>query len=587
MKETLHIYTRVSTKTQYEDGTSIDTQTALGIQKAEELGFDYKVWNEGAASSHHEDLLNRPVLTQLRGEIEDGNVKNLFAFNNDRLSRNDITQQTIKIALQRKDVILFTKDGKFDLTDPSDKFFKTLLDGIAEYDNALRAERSRLGKINKVKQGQWYGAPPPFGYQIKDKRLEPEPFESQWVNEIFKMTLDGKSVMEIKRKLDTNGVEPRRKRGSFSTGSILRLMKNTHYIGYYTFEDKKSGEVIKCHCPPIMDDRLYHDVHKALEKRVDRKHHHNASFKNFYLLRDFMYCNHCGSKISGRINQKKNENLYYCPKKERSWKSRSSTKKNRYKRGRVDGHGCDMVKSLSIPLTDHFVWTKVLDVISKSSLLKEEVKKTVLNEKFDTYSDNTEIIKREKAKRSKLVRQIEEIQLSIAEMETKYLLKKYDETIYQKIEKNLTEELSKLNDEIEQSRLKIKELGNQKKWGDWLSSYNERIEEYENYSPEERKVFLDGIIEKILVKYDKELNEHHLKISFVMPLIDDGIKYRTKDKSDGYELVDGETDTVIGWTPQTGGRKGKNTPQQNYSTVTDFAKLRGWSTSVPFSTAVR
>lgn len=33
------------------------------------------------------------------------------------------------------------------------------------------------------------------------------------------------------------------------------------------------------------------------------------------------------------------------------------------------------------------------------------------------------------------------------------------------------------------------------------------------------------------------------------------------------ELVDGETDTVIGWKPQTGGRKGKNTPQQNYSTV--------------------
>jgi len=242
MKETLHIYTRVSTKTQDEDGTSIDTQTALGIQKAEELGFDYKVWNEGGASSHHDDLLNRPVLTQLMGEVENGNVQNLFVFNNDRLSRNDITQQTIKIALQRKNVILFTKDGKFDLTNPSDKLFKTLLDGIAEYDNALRAERSRLGKINKVKQGQWYGAPPPFGYQIKDKKLVPEPIEAQWVNEIFKMTLDGKSVMEVKRALDTNGVEPRRKRGSFSTGSIIRLMKNTHYIGTIPLRTRSQGK---------------------------------------------------------------------------------------------------------------------------------------------------------------------------------------------------------------------------------------------------------------------------------------------------------------------------------------------------------
>ena len=585
MKETLHIYTRVSTKTQDEDGTSIDTQKELGVKKAEELGFDHKVWNEGGASSHHDDLLNRPVLTQLMGEVENGNVQNLFVFNNDRLSRNDITQQTIKIALQRNNVILFTKDGKFDLTNPSDKLFKTLLDGIAEYDNALRSERSRLGKINKVKQGQWYGAPPPYGYQIKDKRLKPEPLEAQWVNEIFKMTLDGKSVMEIKRKLDINGVEPRRKKGSFSTGSILRLIKNTHYIGYYTFEDKKSGEVIKCHCPPIMDDRLYHDVHKVLVKRAERKHHTNRTTTNFYLLRDFMYCNSCGSKIAGRIVKRKNENLYYCPNKERSWKSGTSTEKNRYKRGRVDGHGCEMTRSLSIPLTDHFVWTKVLEVISKSSLLKEEVKNRVLDTKDAPNSDNTAIIKKEKAKRSKLLRQIEDIQASIAEMETKYLLKKYDETIYQKIEKNLSDELTKLNDEIEQSRLKIKELGNQKKWIDWLSAYNDRIEEYENYTEEERKVFLEGIIEHILVRYDKETNEHHLKISFVMPLIDDGIRYKTEEKSTGYELVDGEKDTVIGITPTPRGKK--TTPLQNYSTVTDFARLRGWSTSVPFSDAVR
>ena len=47
----------------------------------------------------------------------------------------------------------FTKIRKFDFTNPSDKLFKTLLDGIAEYDNALRSERSRLEKLvrlNKV-----------------------------------------------------------------------------------------------------------------------------------------------------------------------------------------------------------------------------------------------------------------------------------------------------------------------------------------------------------------------------------------------------------------------------------------------------
>ena len=179
LKDILHIYTRVSTRVQDVDGTSLDTQKELGISKSEELDFKYKVWNEGGASSHHEDLHNRPVLTQLMSEVENGKVSNLFVYNNDRLSRNDITQQTIKIALQRNNVILYTKDGKFDLANPSDKLFKTLLDGIAEYDNALRAERSRLGKISKIKQGFWYGAPPPFGYVIKEKKLVPNPLESK------------------------------------------------------------------------------------------------------------------------------------------------------------------------------------------------------------------------------------------------------------------------------------------------------------------------------------------------------------------------------------------------------------------------
>ena len=35
-------------------------------------------------------------------------------------------------------------------------------------------------------------------------------------------------------------------------------------------------------------------------------------------------------------------------------------------------------------------------------------------------------------------------------------------------------------------------------------------------------------------------NEHHLKISFIMSLVDDGIRYKSDNKKDGYELVDGK-----------------------------------------------
>ena len=86
MKEILHIYTRVSSAIQ-EEGTSLETQKELGIKKSKELGMKYQIWNEGAASSHHENLKNRPKISELLLEIEQGNIKHLFVYNNDRLSR--------------------------------------------------------------------------------------------------------------------------------------------------------------------------------------------------------------------------------------------------------------------------------------------------------------------------------------------------------------------------------------------------------------------------------------------------------------------------------------------------------------------
>ena len=59
-------------------------------------------------------------------------------------------------------------------------------------------------------------------------------------------------------------------------------------------------------------------------------------------------------------------------------------------------------------------------------------------------------------------------------------------------------------------------------------------------------------------------------------LVDDGIKYKSKNKKDGYDLIDGSKDTAIGIKPQKAGRKSKlNTHLLNYSTVTDFARFLG------------
>ena len=84
-------------------------------------------------------------------------------------------------------------------------------------------------------------------------------------------------------------------------------------------------------------------------------------------------------------------------------------------------------------------------------------------------------------------------------------------------------------------------------------------------------------------------NEHILTIKFKLPLVNDSIKYNDPDdKSAGYKVKTGK-DKLEGNLPvPKGGRPSKKNPSlHHHSTVTDFARLRGWSTSVPFSNAVR
>ena len=542
MKDILHIYTRVSSAVQ-EEGTSLETQKELGIKKSKELGMKYQIWNEGAASSHHENLTNRPKISELLFELEKGNIKHLFVYNNDRLSRNDKTQFIIKNAIIKHGVMLYTKDGTYDLNNPTDKLMKSLLDGVAEYDNAIRAERTRLGKLNKVRNGGWYGAPPPYGYEIVDGKLAIHPKEGKTVKTIYKLFNDGISIAEIKRRLDKQGVTARRG-GLFNTGSINKLLQNTHHIGYYTYTDKKSGETVEVSCPPLVDETVWNRVQERRQKIFERKGQNNRT-KRFYLLRNLMYCGECGSQMSGRINEPKNERNYFCPNKTRNWKNNKPTEETQYKRGKVDGYGCNMNRSLNIPITDEFVWNSVRKVVSESSTLKEGFKKEVLHSKFATEEEIKTELKNQKTKSKRWMTELQQIQLSIADVETNNLLRKYDAEVYEKIVGNLNAELDKTKEEIEQTRLRIKELGKEQKWLDWVQKYADQVDELDTYSDEQKKEYLDGIIDRIEVRLDQETRDHQLDIIFRLPLVGDGVEYVDKNnKSAGYQLVDGYTTTT-------------------------------------------
>ncbi len=563
-KKILHIYTRVSTVAQRDKGTSLDTQLSLGIKRAKELKLSYKHWDEGGKSSHHEDIKDRPVLSALYDSIVNGDVKHLWIYDQSRLSRNDYVASSFRFICDKHQVTVYTKDGQYDLSNPTDKLLKQMLDALAQFDNASRAEKTRLGKINRVKAGYWHGGPAPFGYKIVDKRLVIEPSESKWVKKIFTETLAGKSTLDVKRLLDSKGVIPRRAKGLWTIGSLQALMKNTHYIGKYEYTDKKSETSVKVSCPAIVDEVTWKAVQQLKKREIARTPQKNRT-KKFYLLRDLMFCGHCGRPFGARSKESKNENLYYCPNKERTWVTDGGTKTPWAR-----GTGCGMARSLNIPETDSLVWELVGKVHSKSSLLKEEVKRRILKEQGVGAVRSEAEIKALEVKIKKLQKELSQAQEAQGGLEANFRLGEISKKVYEFGVQRVKEKINLVETELTNTQLEL--LGNDtnKKWVDWVAKFGEELIKIDKLSEEDKKTYLSGLIEKITVMYLPEVNEHQLTLHFHLPIVNDGIRWKNpKLKSKGYALVKGGKEAGVRIKKKDPRWKKAVTPFQNSSVTVE------------------
>ena len=539
---TLHCYTRVSTRIQETDGTSLENQKELGIKRAGELGFTHKIWNEGAKSSHHEDIGARPVLSSLLTDIRDGKVKHLWVLEQSRLSRNDMVASTIRYECNKAGVILYTKDGQYDLNNPSDTFTRQILDATSQLENALRTERSRMGKLQRARQGNWHGGAPPYGYSIDKKKLAINPDEARWVKRVFSEYLNGTPVIQIKTILDTNGISPRRGGAYWSLGTLQLMLRSTVYIGRYIYRDKKSEESVEVSAPKIIDDTVWYECQRKREGSLKRKGQVNRT-KRFYLLRDIMSCGHCGTPIGAKTGDgvKQRHNYYYCPAKERKWKTSVNgsaaeidlTNKTKWVRGKH----CEMVRSLNIDETDKSVWEAVKDTVTKSHILKERMKQEMLADKDKDdveYKNDLNNYKKRERTATKALQRVEE---TIGKVETDRLLEKMDKSLYQQVRKNLDEERTHATNELEQIRLLVKETANKKKWIDWVGKFKDTYENVDGLNPQERKEYLGGLLDRIEVFLDTDTLEHQLDIFFQLPIVGD--RYENEAKGRAAEVIDG------------------------------------------------
>lgn len=531
MKDTLHIYSRVSSQVQEEDGTSLDTQVELGIERSDYLGMDYKVWNEGARSSSNDDLSNRPVLSELLQAVQEGEVKHLYVWNTDRLSRNLQTWGFIRLLLIKNDVHLHTPTGEMILSDPQTNLMLGIMSEFSQYDNSIRIERFRLGKLQKIKEGRWKGGPPPFGYYLLVGHLEIHPEEAEWVVRIHEMYRDGHSVDEIKDELLRNGVMTRRDNPVWSLGSINKLLTNTHYDGYWYYKDKKSGSTIRNTCPRICSPELIQGVKDSWEKRRYKKEGSTRTktgvTKYTYLLSKLLVCGECGSYYYGNYRKGRTSNYYHC-----------GNKTNKFRDKHRDNYvECGSKRNVRIDTTERVVWDLVKDVLGKSHIYKETIKVGVMGSSVslkETQKKQSDVHKQV----GKLHGEVQKITETIVDLTTENLL---DES------RDLNRVIKKLEDKRNQTEARIQtlvedlqEMKDEGRWVDWLKVWKDRLNDLDTLNDVERRDFLKGIVSKVVVsEFDKQ--KHKLEVTFELPWVGDKLEYvDPSDKSKGYKVVEGK-----------------------------------------------
>lgn len=77
-------------------------------------------------------------------------------------------------------------------------------------------------------------------------------------------------------------------------------------------------------------------------------------------------------------------------------------------------------------------------------------------------------------------------------------------------------------------------------------AFGAEVKNTNQYTDEQRKDYIGGIVERIDVKWLKEPRQHELTITFRLPIVGDRIEWKnSKQKSQGYTLVEGQKTDVV------------------------------------------
>jgi site-specific DNA recombinase len=376
------IYARVSTARQEEEGT-IATQILQINEFAEKNG--YKIVEVYKDEGWSGVSIARPDLDRLRVDAKKNMWEAVLFYDPDRLARRYFFQELVIDELKELGI-----ESLFVTMPQSKNSEDDLMFGVrgvfAQYERTKIAERFRIGKVRKAKEGHIIVTEAPYGYNFikrtpeKQGYLEINEYEASIVKNLFAWVVnEGLTLRAIVRRLQELNIKPRKSiRGVWNTSTLSNLLRNRTYIGeghygasyaviptnpikkdkYKKIKKtsrrmKPKEEWINISTPVIIDKEIFERAGQTLKNNFTLCVRNK---KNEYLLAGRIYCN-CGARRAGEGPQH-GKHLYY----------RCTDRVHSYPLPRK----CHEA-GLNARIVDKIVWDKIVEFMSSDKLITEEI----------------------------------------------------------------------------------------------------------------------------------------------------------------------------------------------------------------------
>ncbi len=253
------IYTRVSTEDQAKEGFSLQAQRDRleAFCKAR----DWEVADVYVDDGHSGRDVRRPAYQRMMAERDRWDT--ILVIKMDRIHRNSrhFMEMMENLGECEKDFVSATES--LDTTTAMGRFVMDIIQRIAQLESEQIGERVYMGMSQKAKVGPGLlGFPAPLGYDLRKGRLYVNEGEAGIVREIFRMSLDGKTMEEIAKVLNARHLSTKMGR-EWAPIKIYRILHNPLYAGYLKWD----GVLRKAEHDPLVSIGMFNEVQSTLRSR--------------------------------------------------------------------------------------------------------------------------------------------------------------------------------------------------------------------------------------------------------------------------------------------------------------------------------